>query len=106
MKILKGPHRQWAMGQCFYCGRETYRTTIVPQPAWAYTRDHLIPFRLRTERYNLLSHWLTTVTCCFECNNKKSGLSAQDFIQKFLTIKQRKRIPWKRIASIYRMNAQ
>lgn len=106
MKIIWGNYRSWAMGPCFYCGRATYRTGMNPKPDWAYTRDHLIPLRLRTSVYNMLSEHLTTVTCCYECNAKKGCLSAQEFINQYLTIQQRKRIPLRRIYSVYRMNAQ
>lgn len=101
-----GPYRSWAMGPCFYCGKVTYRTGINPKPDWAYTRDHLIPLRLRTSVYTLLSHHLTTVTCCYDCNTKKGCLSAQEFINKYMSKERHKRIGWKQIASVYRMNAQ
>jgi len=65
---------QWAMGKCFYCNRETYRTGH-KCVAHTYTRDHIIPKPLR--RISLQQYMkgrtchLFTVTCCYECNHKK-----------------------------------
>jgi len=102
--MILGKYRQWAMGKCFYCQRETYRTNQTIMPDWAYTRDHLIPRRLRGKVYAKLPDYLTTVVCCYKCNILKKDMSVQKFINKYLTLEQRKRIPLNRIQSLYRLN--
>lgn len=81
--MKSGPHRQWAMGPCFWCGEETHRSASNSTNPNSYTRDHLIPLKLR--RIGLLKHatgrlaQFLTVTCCLACNRKKGGQSAYRF---------------------------
>jgi hypothetical protein len=76
------PFSTWAWGKCFYCDRETYSTGPGPCKPHTYTRDHLIPKKLRRvslkEITGKLAHSLT-VTCCHECNQKKGMQSAYRF---------------------------
>jgi|SRR5919108_5020881 hypothetical protein len=80
-----GPFRQWAMGPCFYCGRETYRCGPAVYSPYVYTRDHLIPKRLRGRVIECLTKELKchdfTVTCCLQCNKQKGSKSAKTFMQ-------------------------
>lgn len=64
--IEPGPHRQFHMGACVYCGRHMMRLSCKIHRLEKYSRDHVIPrSRNRKSRF--------TVPCCFECNIKKGN---------------------------------
>jgi hypothetical protein len=76
---------QWQMGPCFWCGRETYRSDSEhgsSNKPWKYTRDHLIPKRLRRVALTGKLATLLTVTSCFECNCRRGSQSAYRFAAK------------------------
>jgi len=73
---------QFSMGPCFYCGVSTYRLGPKNNHPQKYTRDHLIPKRMRAIRGNpQCSCHLLTVTCCLKCNHQKGAKSALEFIK-------------------------
>lgn len=82
--MILGRYRQWAMGPCFFCGVQTYRlapTSLHPQK---YTRDHLVPKRLRGKIVGDVvgrCHDLT-VTCCLRCNGMKGHMSPESFLRR------------------------
>jgi len=69
-----GPHRQWAFGPCFYCGRLTFKTD--KQVPWQKTRDHLLPSALRKDIVNPI-----TVVACYSCNHTKHDILPEKFFQ-------------------------
>lgn len=97
------PHCMWQMGPCYWCGVETHRrsTACSGYHPNMYTRDHLIPQRLR--RATLLgdrhSH-LVTVTSCASCNFKKGKTSALVFAKIMGLPPEKQRY----IARVYSMN--
>lgn len=75
--------RQWAMGPCFYCDSPTFRMGPVNPHPQKYTRDHLIPRRLRGGVIGEFQHENWTVTCCQKCNIEKGAKSPKEFLNKF-----------------------
>lgn len=55
------------MGPCFYCGQTTVRMGPGFDKPNKYTRDHIIPLTL-ARKFGLPT---ISVTCCFDCNQKK-----------------------------------
>lgn len=76
--------RQWAMPNCFYCDIPTFRMGPAVVHPQKYTRDHLIPVRLRIGTS-------PTVPCCEACNHKKGNKSALKFIGTFANFPANKR---------------
>lgn len=85
-----------AMGPCFYCGRQTYRKGPGNESPDKYTRDHLIPRRLRTLSLRNAAakvRHMYTVTCCNDCNKKKGQKSVFEFrLPHMYTQKQQAKI--------------
>lgn len=72
--------RQWAMGPCFYCDQLTYRMGPKVLHPQKYTRDHLIPRRLRGDVITEFRHENWTVTCCQACNGLKGAKRPEVFL--------------------------
>ena len=91
------------MGPCFYCGRETFRRGANDKRPDTYTRDHLIPRRLRrVSLQNIAAHLKSrlTVTCCNECNIKKGAKTPFAFASKVHLSQEKKQI----ISGVFGLN--
>lgn len=84
---MTGQFRQWTKGPCFYCNMETYRMGPDSNHPQKYTRDHLLPRKLRggvrvCELPPQRVHDIT-VTCCLRCNQRKGAKSPEQFLRQF-----------------------
>lgn len=58
-------------GHCFYCKRQ-----FEPTPLRKQTRDHVVP-----RSQGGPNHKSNIVACCWECNNRKGDMPADEFIR-------------------------
>lgn len=95
------------MGPCFYCNTQTFRLAPNSKHPQKYTRDHLIPKRLRggvkaCKMPSARAH-LITVTCCNGCNQRKGSMSPESFLYKMGTTTKEKVAAIHRAFSLYRV---
>jgi hypothetical protein len=96
---LRGQHRQWACGPCFYCDRPTFRCAGDSEADHKYTRDHVIPRAFLKGKVSA-TYRPQTVVCCNWCNTHKHAMSVRQFVTKFLPGRVHK-IQWELIDRIY-----
>lgn len=75
----------WKTERCFYCNRKVRKGTRGSHFPSLKTRDHLIPKRLRQVSLLSLSpaqQGCLTVTCCYECNHKKTDKHPLEFAEE------------------------
>lgn len=84
MRLSAHHGKVWAKtdGRCWYCGIALIAKHIVPPPDHQFTVDHLVPrvpCEPRTQRNSLNGGLDNCVPACRLCNNRKGGLTLEEF---------------------------